>query len=119
MDDPRVREGLRLLRARQWYAAHEALEEAWRDAEGEERSVLQGIIHVAVCFEHLRRGNERGALSQWRKADARLAGRAHRFGIDVTSWVIALRAFIKRIDLEGRVVHPGDPLPEQRAWPLP
>ena len=123
--DPRVLEGMRLLRARQWYAAHEAIEPAWLEADGDERAFLQGLIHVAVSFEHLRRGNPRGALSQWRKAEPKL-GRlgTQPCGIDVDAWRAEIRRFFARIDLERRAVAQGsgtspDPLVDERSWPVP
>ena len=81
--------------------------------------MLQGIIHVAVCFEQLRRGNARGALSQWRKAEAKLGGRTHAYGVDVARWCETMRAFLMRIDLAGRAGGSSAPLPEESAWPVP
>jgi len=123
--DPRVLEGMRLLSARQWYAAHESIEAAWRDAEGDERAFLQGLIHVAVSFEQLRRGNPRGALSQWDKAQPKLGLIAPRpYGIDVTTWRAEIDSFFARIDLAGRAVAqrngtPVEELPDERHWPVP
>lgn len=121
----RVLAGIRLLRARQWYAAHQAFEAVWLEARGGEREFLQGLIHVAVSFEHLRRGNPRGALSQWRKAQQKLDRLGSRpFGIDVVAWRMDVRRFFARIDLETRVQRqrdgpPPDPLPDEGSWPVP
>ena len=71
--DPRVRDGLALLRARDWFEAHETLEGPWREAEGERRVFLQSLIQGAVALEHLRRNNPRGAWGQWRKAREKAA----------------------------------------------
>ncbi|TMJ98149.1 MAG: DUF309 domain-containing protein [Actinobacteria bacterium] len=36
----------------EYFAAHEALEGAWRVAEPAERDFLQGLVHVAVAWYH-------------------------------------------------------------------
>ena len=112
--DPRVLEGMRLLCERQWYAAHESFEAAWLEAEGDERAFLQSLIHVAVSFEHLRRNNPRGALSQWRKAQPKLGRLGPRpCGIDVAAWRAEIGRFFVRIDLEGRAVAQGSGMPAE------
>ena len=123
--DPRVLEGIRLLRARQWYAAHEAIEPVWLEADGDERAFLQGLIHVAVSFEHLRRGNPRGALSQWGKAESKLGRLGTRTcGIDIDAWRAEVRGFFAQIDLERRAGAQGsgappEALPGEPSWPVP
>ena len=113
------------MRERQWYTAHESIEAAWLEAEGEERAFLQGLIHAAVSFEHLSRDNPRGALSQWRKAQPKLGLPGPRTcGIDVAGWRAEIDRFFARIDLEGRVEAQGsgkpvDALPDERCWPVP
>lgn len=119
-DDPRVQEGIRLLRARQWYRAHEAIEAAWLEAGGEEKDRLQGLIHVAVCFEHLRRGNPRGAWSQWCKAQSRLGGlRGPRWGLDVPAWMAEIAAFVTGIGLQEGAGQGSLELPPESRWPVP
>ncbi len=125
LDDPRVREGLRLLQAREWYAAHDALEAAWLDANGDTRRFLQGMIHAAVSFEHLRRGNPRGASSQWQKAREKLGAiDPAESGIDVGTWVGEIAAFYDSISLEKRVEVQrrgvdDAALPPGESWPIP
>ena len=41
--------GLELVRAGQFFAAHEELEDAWREAPAAERDFLQGLVHVALA----------------------------------------------------------------------
>ena len=125
--DPAVREGIRLIRARDWYEAHEVLEIPWRAAPpGEQKRFLQGLIQLAVSLEHLRRGNPRGALGQWRKGRAKMEGPDPWFGgVGVAGWVTALEAFYASIDLPARSraylagaqAAPG--LPAAETWPLP
>ncbi len=118
-------EGLRLLRRREWYAAHDAIEQAWTEAEGDERAFLQGLIHVAVSLVHLEHGNARGARSQWHKASAKLDRlRAHPYDLDVPGWLAAVATFFAAIDLDERAARQTDglattPLPDTATWPVP
>ena len=76
--------GLELARAREYFAAHEALEDAWRAAEPAEKDFFQGLVHVAVAWYQAGRGNEVGCTRQLEKAARRLTPFApsHR-GVDV------------------------------------
>ena len=76
--------GLQLVDRGEYFAAHEALEEAWRAAEQAERDFFQGLVHVAVAWYQAQRGNRVGCERQLAKAERRLAPYApvHR-GVDV------------------------------------
>jgi predicted metal-dependent hydrolase len=65
--------GLRLLARGEHFAAHEALEEAWRAASPQEREFFQGLVHVAVAWYQAGRGNAVGCERQLEKAARRLA----------------------------------------------
>jgi hypothetical protein len=88
--------GLALLAAREWFAAHEAFEDAWRAADKGERDFLQGLVHVAVANHHAETtGRPLACERQLAKAARRLAPYApeHR-GLDVAgllAWVEAAR----------------------------
>ena len=61
------------------FEVHELLEPHWVHARGAERQALQGLIQVAVGFQHLANGNLEGARSLLaegclRLRDGRLAG---------------------------------------------
>jgi predicted metal-dependent hydrolase len=87
-------EGLDFLRRGEWFAAHEAFEEAWRTAEPGERDFLQGLVHVAVAWYHADvTGRRRACESQLEKAARRLApyAPAHR-GVDVTALLASVEA---------------------------
>jgi len=60
---PRFREGIALFNAGEFFEAHEALEDAWRESTGEERRFLQGLVQVAVGLHHHSTGNLIGAKS--------------------------------------------------------
>ena len=72
------------MRRREFFAAHEALEDAWRAAEPAEKDFFQGLVHVTVAWYQAGRGNRTGCERQLEKAARRLGPFApeHR-GVDV------------------------------------
>jgi hypothetical protein len=80
--------GLALIAAGEHFAAHEALEEAWRAASAHERDFFQGLVHVAVAWYQAGRGNRVGCERQLEKARRRLEPYApvHR-GLDVADLI--------------------------------
>jgi uncharacterized protein len=76
--------GLELIRAGEYFEAHEELEDEWRDAPAPERDFLQGLVHVAVAWLHASRGNRPGCERQLAKAARRLQPyRPRHRGVDV------------------------------------
>jgi len=59
---PRAIAGLRLIRAGQYFEAHEELEIAWNQERGKVRELYQGILEAAVTYLHITRGNYPGAI---------------------------------------------------------
>jgi hypothetical protein len=73
-------EAAALFEAGLYFEVHEVLEPYWMRADGPERESLQGLIQVAVGFQHLANGNLEGALALLGEGAAklgrhRLAGR--------------------------------------------
>ena len=54
-------QGIDLFNSRKFFECHEALEEAWLEATGAEKTFLQGLIQVAVALHHLGKQNQAGA----------------------------------------------------------
>jgi len=69
----RLARGLDLIRAGEFFAAHEELELAWRAAPDGERDFYQGLVHVAVAWYQAGRGNRVGCERQLEKAERRLS----------------------------------------------
>ena len=84
---------MELIRAGEYFAAHEELELAWRAAPAQERDFFQGLVHVAVAWYQAGRENRVGCERQLEKAARRLRpyAPAHR-GLDVASLVAQLEA---------------------------
>jgi predicted metal-dependent hydrolase len=59
---PEALRGIALFNAGEYFEAHEALENAWREEPGRIRELYQGILQVAVTYLHIQRGNYEGAL---------------------------------------------------------
>jgi predicted metal-dependent hydrolase len=103
MSDPRVHEGIRLIRAQEWYEAHEVLEDPWREAEGSHKCFLHALIHAAVSLEHLKLENPRGAWGQWTKAQKKFAQLPPVVdGWEIGAWERGLDALYGQIELEER-----------------
>jgi hypothetical protein len=68
-----LEEAAALFDAGLYFETHEVLEPCWVRAEGEAREALQGLIQVAVGFQHLANGNLDGARALLREGAARLA----------------------------------------------
>src|SRR3954454_12924212 len=64
--------GLDLARRGEYFAAHEALEDAWRASDPDERDFFQGLVHVVVAWYQAGRGNRVGFERQLEKAGRRL-----------------------------------------------
>jgi predicted metal-dependent hydrolase len=88
-----------LIRAGEFFAAHEELEDAWRAAETAERDFLQGLVHVAVAWYQAGRGNRVGCERQLEKARRRLApyAPAHR-GVDIAALLVQLETAAKTVE---------------------
>ncbi|MGI9111275.1 MAG: DUF309 domain-containing protein [Gaiellaceae bacterium] len=85
--------GLELIRAGEYFAAHEELEDEWRAAPVEERDFLQGLVHVAVAWYQAGRSNRVGCERQLEKATRRLAPYAPAHGgVDLDRVLASLAA---------------------------
>ena len=60
--------GLELFNARQYWRAHEALEEAWKEERGEIRHMYRGILQVGVAYLHVERRNYAGVMKLYHRS---------------------------------------------------
>lgn len=65
--------GIALFNGGDFFAAHEALEDVWRESSGRERRFLQGLIQIAVALHHHATGNLTGARSLLARGAEKLA----------------------------------------------
>ena len=89
-----LQEGVRLFNAGAYWEAHEAWEGAWREAAGEARLLLHGLILTAAGWVQRGRGREAGARTLFTRALGRLQGlSAHEAGVDVGQLCADLEAW--------------------------
>jgi hypothetical protein len=68
----------------EFFEAHDAWEDIWRQTKGPDRDFYQGLIQVTSAMHHMRTGNMRGARSLRDSALALLAPYGpRRLGIDL------------------------------------
>src|SRR5207249_698488 len=72
------------------FEVHELLEPYWVRAHGDEREALQGLIQIAVGYQHLANGNLAGARALLDDGTTRTRGRSVA-GIDCDAFARAAR----------------------------
>ncbi len=78
--------GLDLFNEERYWESHEALESAWKKAEGDEKEVLQGLILLAAALVHWQKNEKLVTLNVMKRAYDKLASRrTKRFGVDIAS----------------------------------
>ena len=85
-----------LFDAHLYFEVHELLEPAWRDAEGGEREALQGLIQIAVGYQHLANGNFAGARALLDEGRRRLGGQTLD-GLDLEAFALGVGRTVERI----------------------
>ena len=114
-----IAEGVRLFNSEKFFEAHEALEAVWLTAQGDEKTILHGLIQVAAAFHHHKKGNAKGFRGLLEKGSQKL----ERFGgtradIDVNGLLAQLgpwRAILREHALLNAIEHP--PLPRIKIAP--
>jgi len=78
-----LQHGIDLFNRCAFFECHEALEEIWTPERGPRRLFLQSLIHIAVAFYHVQRGNRLGVERQLRKGLKKLEAYLPEFeGVD-------------------------------------
>jgi uncharacterized protein len=90
------------MREGAYFEAHEALEDAWRAADPDEKDFFQGLVHVTVAWYQAGRGNKVGCARQLAKAERRLAPftPGHR-GVDLDAILVQTRAAAETVAAES------------------
>jgi hypothetical protein len=85
-----------LFDAHLYFEVHELLEPAWRAAQGSDREALQGLIQVAVGYQHLANANLAGARALLVEGHDRLSGRTLD-GLDLEPFGRAVERSLDRL----------------------
>ena len=104
--------GIALFNEADFFAAHEALEEVWRDAPGPERKFLQGLIQVAVAFHHHSKRNPTGARSLLKRALHNLEKYPDQFaGLELAPLRLSIADWLECFEKDAEV----PPLPRLKS----
>jgi predicted metal-dependent hydrolase len=91
-----------------YFEVHEVLEPHWAAADGDVRESLQGLIQVAVGWQHLANGNLAGARSLLAEGGGRLHGARLR-GLDLEDLARAAAGAAAAVAAGGPVSAPRFP----------
>jgi hypothetical protein len=95
-----------LFDAHLYFEVHELLEPHWRDARGDDRETLQGLIQAAVGYQHLANGNLAGARALLEEGRTRLIGRSLD-GLDLGAFTTGVaRSLDRLVPVDWRLVPP-------------
>jgi hypothetical protein len=101
-DDEILAKARSLFNAERYWECHEVLEPLWRQKEGDEKRLLQGIILVCAAYVHHQKGEEGVALSVLGRGETLLLSGVMKFGVfDVSR----IRSQVRR-SLEDRKLTP-------------
>ncbi len=64
---PAAVKGMELFNAGEYWLAHEALEEAWKEENGTIRELYRAILQTAVVYLHVTRANYNGAIKVYER----------------------------------------------------
>ena len=110
--DPPLDEGLEaaatLFDAGLYFEVHELLEPYWRQAEGRSRDALQGLIQIAVGYQHLANDNLEGAHALLVEGAERIR-RGQLSGLDLTHFASDVEALHRRFPHIDTADVPGFP----------
>ena len=98
--DEAIDRAVELFNDEKYWGAHEAFESVWKESNGAEKSILNGIILVAAAFVHDEKDEPEICLSILQRARKRLDGTGGTYhGIDVDR----IADLISKIINSGRI----------------
>jgi len=90
------------------FEVHEVLEPHWMAAAGDTREALQGLIQIAVGFQHLANGNRAGARSLLVEGSGRLHQR-RLAGVELDPFARAAVVAAERVEAGEPIAVPSFP----------
>lgn len=82
--DDGIRDGIFYYNNERFWEAHEAWEGAWKKCRGREKSLVQGLILLAVSFAHCQKDDDLIGLGMLGRAEEKIGDSAGSYhGIDV------------------------------------
>ena len=84
-----------LFNKEKFWKCHEILEGVWKQAEGEEKKILNGIILIAAALVHFQKGENEICMGILKRAHEKIkSGRGEYYGIQLNSLEENLRKII-------------------------
>jgi hypothetical protein len=84
-----------------FFEVHELLEHEWRGATGAFKTLLQGLVQIAVGCHHQANGNVRGALTLLASGNEKLRGfRPAAHGIELEGLCASVERIVRRLRAE-------------------
>ncbi len=109
-------EGIDLFNEGEFFEAHEAWEEIWKNTAGRKAKFYQGLIQAAVTLEHMNRANPRGVQRVWASMLTKFDGLPEVFmGVNTTQFLGALRLVVAHV-LEMETVPGQQPYDVELKW---
>lgn len=97
--NPLLIKGLEEFNKREFYDAHETLEDYWRMLHDDEKELVQSIIQAAVGYYHFGRGNRVGARKLLVRAVARAESVAENtLGIKTAPYLDCIRRSLQAVE---------------------
>jgi predicted metal-dependent hydrolase len=94
-DREAIRLGIELFNEERYWESHEALEVAWRNASGDEKEILEGIILLAAALVHLQKDEASIALSVMTRAQPKLERHSgHHHGVELNDLKTQVRTML-------------------------
>ncbi len=109
-------EGIDLFNHGEFFDAHEAWEEIWKNTAGRKARFYQGLIQAAVTLEHMNRANPRGVQRVWSTMMTKFEGLPDVFmGVNIPQFLGALRPVVAHV-LEMETVQGQQPYDVELKW---
>ncbi len=109
-------EGIDLFNHGEFFEAHEAWEEIWKNTAGRKARFYQGLIQAAVTLEHMNRSNPRGVQRVWASMLTKFEGLPEVFmGLNVLQFHWAVRPVVAHV-LEMETVPGQQPYDVELKW---
>lgn len=130
--EPLYLAGVSLFNSREFFEAHEVLEDLWNECPNEDRRFYQAVLQAAVALHHFGNGNLRGAVKLFGTAKAYMEPYpSPYYGLDRVEFWRAMGICFSEVfrdgqDLLRRDLRPDPDLiptirldPPPAAWPDP
>ena len=130
--EPLYLAGVALFNSREFFEAHEVLEDLWNECPNEDRRFYQAVLQAAVALHHFGNGNLRGAVKLFGTAKAYMEPYPNpHHGLDRVVFWQAMSACFTEVFRDGqdmlrRDLHPDPDMiptitldPPPAEWPDP